>query len=125
MLVRRSQHTATLLLDGRVLIAGGGTPEQAQGSVELYDHSAGVSVHAPDLLHSGAASGTFRPVSPPIRPRSDHAAVLLSSGKVLVLGGDVSGIGASPTASAELFDPQSERFEEIAPMMTARRPYGV
>ena len=154
MLVRRSQHTATLLLDGRVLIAGGGTPEQAQSSVELYDHSAGVSVHAPDLLQPRAghtatllgdgrvlivgglggvssaelfdpASGTFRPVSPPIRPRSDHAAVLLSSGKVLVLGGDVSGIGASPTASAELFDPQSERFEEIAPMMTPRRPYGV
>ena len=28
-------------------------------------------------------------------------------------------------ASAELFDPRTERFEEIAPMTTARRPYGV
>jgi hypothetical protein len=67
----------------------------------------------------------FRPTSPPVRPRSDHAAVLVAGGKVLVLGGDVSGVGASPTASAELFDPATERFEEIAPMVTARRPYGV
>jgi len=154
MLIRRSQHTATLLLDGRILIAGGGTPERAQASVEIYDPSTGESVHAPDLLQPRAghtatvlndgrvlivgglggvssaelydpASGMFRPTSPPVRPRSDHAAVLVAGGKVLVLGGDVSGVGASPTASAELFDPATERFEEIAPMVTARRPYGV
>ena len=118
MLVRRSQHTATRLLDGRVLIAGGGTPERAQASVEIYDPSLGASVHAPDLLEPRAghtatllkdgrvliigglggvssaelfdpANGTFRPTSPPVRPRSDHAAVLLSNGTVLVLGGDV------------------------------------
>lgn len=154
MRIRRSQHTATLLLDGRVLIAGGGTPEQAQRRVELYDPSTGVSVDGPDLLqpragHTAtllgdgrvlivgglggvnsaelyeAGGGTFRLLTPPVRPRSDHAAVLLSSGKVLILGGDVSGVGASPTASAELFDPETEQFQEIEPMLTPRRPYGV
>jgi len=154
MLVGRSQHTATLLPGGRVLIAGGGTPEQARGSVEIYDPVRGVSVRGPDLVRPrsghtatllidgrvlvvgglGAvssaelyepASGTFRLTSAPVQARSDHAAVLLSNGKVLILGGDVSGVGATPTASAELFDPETERFEEIAPMVTARRPYGV
>ncbi|HZJ56434.1 MAG TPA: kelch repeat-containing protein [Myxococcaceae bacterium] len=154
MLVRRSQHTATLLPDGRVLIAGGGTPEQPGRSAEIYDPSSGASVHAPDLVQPRAghtatvladgrvlivgglgavtsaelyepASGTFRLTSAPLRARSDHAAVLVANGKVLVLGGDVSGVGALPTASAELFDPETERFREIAPMLTPRRPYGV
>src|SRR5262249_48125559 len=54
MLVGRSQHTATLLPGGRVLIAGGGSPEQAQGSVEMYDPAAAVSVRGPDLVRPRA-----------------------------------------------------------------------
>jgi len=115
MTTRRISHTATLLEDGAVLIAGGNLIESSrppvfktQSSAELYD---------PD-------TGTFRPTGSMMTPRSRHTATLLMDGRVLVAGGDVE----NPTderaplalATAELYDPIARSFASTGSMTTAR-----
>src|SRR5207249_1043693 len=85
----RVQHTATLLPNGRVLVAGGviDSPFCAVASAELYDPQ----------------TGTFSPTGSMGTARYSHTATLLPNGKVLVTGGfDCS---SSYIASAELYDP--------------------
>jgi N-acetylneuraminic acid mutarotase len=86
MSVARRQHTATLLWDGNVLIAGGRDSSGALATAEVFDPATG----------SFATTGSLNVA------RYGHTAVLLSNGKVLVAGGrDASGA----LASAELYDP--------------------
>lgn len=102
MLEPRSGHSATLLPDGKVLIAGGMRRNQDfYRSSELYDPATGKFEHAGDMSMA----------------RVGQAAVLLPSGKVLIAGG---WIGHGCTDSAELYDPTTGRFSTIA-KMTARR----
>lgn len=102
MLAPRSGHTATLLPDGRVLIAGGMRWNQDfYRSAELYDPT----------------SGKFQPTGDMLMARVGHAAVLLPSGKVLILGG---WIGHGVTDEAELYDPATGKFTTIAHMKTGR-----
>jgi hypothetical protein len=90
-------HSATLLDDGRVLVAGGGTgfgPDQASEKAYLFD-PAGESVG--DFVNVQSNLST---------PRFGHAAVRAPSGKVLLIGGAVY-----PTASTvEEFDPGTGIF---------------
>jgi hypothetical protein len=103
MLEPRSGHSATLLPDGRVLIAGGMRRNQDfYKSAELYD----------------PASGRFQRTGGMSVGRVGHIAVLLGSGKVLIAGGWV-GIH-SATDSAELYDPATGTFTVIAKMTTRR-----
>jgi hypothetical protein len=106
MLQPRSGHTATLLPDGRVLIAGGMRGNQDFYKLaELYD----------------PATGKFQPTGEMNQRRVGHVAVLLTSGrvsgKVLIAGGWV---GDGGTDSAELYDPATGKFTVIA-KMTSRR----
>lgn len=102
MLEPRSGHTATLLPDGRVLIAGGMRGNQDfYKSAELYN----------------PATGKFQPTGDMHQRRVGQIAVLLSSGKVLVAGGWV---GDGGTDSAELYDPATGQFTLISKMTSAR-----
>ena len=89
----RSRHTATLLPNGKVLVAGGFEGGVgALSSAELYD----------------PASGTWSATGSLTTARAYHTATLLPNGKVLVVGGtpdpDFFGVVFS---SAELYDPAS------------------
>jgi hypothetical protein len=92
-------YTATLLPDGRVLVAGGLHLDQALASTsaELYDPVTGTWVTTSDLSQG----------------RARHTATLLPDGSVLIAGGiaghEADGQISDWLASAELFDPGSGR----------------
>jgi len=102
MLSPRSGHTATLLPNGKVLIAGGMRRNQDfYRSAELFD----------------PATGKFQPTGEMNLGRVGHSAVLLRSGKVLIAGGWV---GHGTTDEAELYDPATGKFTAISKMTTRR-----
>lgn len=97
----RQNHTATSLLDGRVLVAGGDgyltdfSTDVIFASAELYDPTTGV----------WTLTGSMNIA------RSEHAAVALLDGRVLAIGG--SGVGTA-LASAELYSPTSASTDRSA-----------
>jgi uncharacterized repeat protein (TIGR01451 family) len=98
----RLMHTATLLSDGRVLIAGG-VDNSGSGSIqqaELYNPATG-QFTATGSLHLG---------------RTDHTANLLSNGKVLIAGGQ-TGTNAK---DAEIYDPSTGTFDAAGSMVEYR-----
>jgi len=96
MTTARGDHTATVLPNGKVLIAGRLAPNGS--STEIYD----------------PASRTFSATGSLATGRSNHTATLLPDGKVLVTGG--SGAGSS----AELFDYTTGQWTSTAPMKIDR-----
>src|SRR5690349_19947389 len=104
--ITRAQHTATLLSDGKVLIAGGydqpGSPSSIvfRASTEIFDPATNA--------WSSMASMTIA--------RSGHTATLLPGGKVLITGGYNGGY----LASAELYDPTSNTWSSAGSMVAAR-----
>jgi hypothetical protein len=100
----RLYHTATLLGDGAVLIAGGMAGTVALSSTELFD----------------PASGSFTPSGDMHTAREWHTATLLNNGKVLITGGgDVTSTSPS-LATAELFTPSTGTFTATGSMVIAR-----
>jgi hypothetical protein len=103
----RYWHTATLLNNGMVLIAGGwgGYPNGILGSAELYD----------------PATGTFTPTGSLNTARDLHTATLLNNSTVLIAGGAIAGWSGGPaTASVELYDPVTGTFSYTGSLNTAR-----
>lgn len=89
----RFSHTATLLLNGKVLIAGGMEENGVWlDSAELYD----------------PAKGRFSLIGKMSTQRAGATATLLPSGKVLIAGG-TDGSGKN-LASAEIYDPDTNTF---------------
>ena len=102
----RNLHTATLLLDGRVLIAGGdGRGTQSLDSAELYD----------------PATGKFSPTGSMLGARAFHTATRLADGRVLLTGGTSDGwAGAKFLATAEIYDPTTGSFSATGPLADRR-----
>ncbi len=101
---RRAGHTATLLGDGRVLIAGGYNAEYL-ASLEIVDPS------TKRLRSAGAL----------LEGRSEQTATLLPDGRVLFVGG--VGRGWTFLRSAELYDPKTGRSESVGSMTVPRESH--
>ena len=86
----RSNASAVLLSDGRILIAGGDSGCGPLTSAELFGTDGTVS--------SAAAMKVAR---------SRHFAVVLSDGRVLV-GGGITTTGGGATNTAEIYDPSAK-----------------
>jgi hypothetical protein len=90
----RALHTATLLPSGRVLLAGGVSPNWGVTAAEVYDPK----------------TGTFTPTGKMARARADHTAVALASGRVLILAG-------TGDPYVELYDPAKGTFAPTGTLM--------
>jgi WD40 repeat protein len=141
----RELHTATLLTNGQVLVAGGWDGFNFLSSAELYDRTTGAwtvtgnlntprSSHTATLLLNGQVlvaggsgdastelydpeTGTWTATGSMAGPRSGHAMTLLTSGKVLVAGGNS---GSGLLATAELYDPATGTWTATASLNVAR-----
>jgi hypothetical protein len=100
----RYAHTATRLLDGRILVVGG----FPTGSFEPLG----------DALLFEPARGTWSFAAAPPLPRGNHAAVLLPDGRVLTVAGD--GPGGRPTARATIYDPTTNTWSDAGQDVVAR-----
>jgi len=157
MTCARGMHTATLLTDGRVLVAGGyvdnsgpGCEGYASDTAELFDPGTGMWTPAGNMhgghvggtatllvdgrvLVAGGLQGYFVPSSraetfdPATgewtevgslgQPRLNTTSTLLPDGKVLVAGGTIAAYSHTPaTKSAELFDPATGQWSPTGSM---------
>jgi MYXO-CTERM domain-containing protein len=105
MTVKRYYHTAMLLGDGRVLVAGG-----RQDNTTVHNKT--------ELFSPSGLGGSFASSATMSTTRTNHAACILSDGRVMVAGGQAS--GGTTLASAEAFDPNTAQWTTLAPMATAR-----
>jgi Galactose oxidase, central domain/Kelch motif len=97
-------HTATLLMDGRVLVVGGCIGDGPSGwsnRAELFDPATNSWSEAYMMSNS----------------RCNHAAALLSDGRVLVAGGED---GEGILNSTEIFDPATRLWSKTGNLITAR-----
>jgi hypothetical protein len=101
----RQRHTATLLADGRVLIAGGFDGQTASAAAELYDPAA-------PLASAFSATAAMNVA------RYSHTATLLPDGRVLVTGGYDE--DDAPVSSAEVFDPSAGTWTPVGSMTAPR-----
>lgn len=108
---RRVGHTATLLADGRVFVAGGSNYKAYPGrysslrTAEIYD----------------PATNSWTPAAPLPRPRGEHTAALQPDGRVLVAGFAVEHYAGEQTRSTEggidLYDPATNTWSNVAYMV--------
>ena len=102
----RAEHTASILPNGKVLVAGGdNSTTESMNSAELYD----------PLTGNWSITGKMH------NTRMCHTATVLLNGKVLVNGGDdyysTSGL---TLATAELYDPLTGNWSKTGDMSFGR-----
>jgi hypothetical protein len=106
MIEARSGQTATLLSDGKVLVAGGRigpNGDRSAKSAELYDPGSG----------TWSATGSMHDA------RDGQTATLLLNGTVLVAGGSHGRSYNDALATAELYDPVSGTWTATGDMLAA------
>jgi hypothetical protein len=100
--IGRTDHTATRLADGRVLVIGGDNFVSITALAEIWDPSTG-QFTSPGSTSTG---------------RTQQAALLLANGKVLIAGGRNGSWGF--TGLSEIFNPADNSFVATGTMTTAR-----
>jgi hypothetical protein len=147
MATARSYHTATLLPNGNVLVAGGlNASGTSLASSEVYNPTTGTFAstvnnmpnkgvgHTATLLNTGKVlvagggnsssqlydylTNTWSSAGGMSSQRSYHTATVLLSGKVLIAGG--SGNNGAPTNSAQIYDPATGNFTATGNMTSPR-----
>ena len=109
--IARNCHTATLLQNGMVLIAGGRNGNTVLSSAELYDPT----------------TGNFTATGSLVTSRCGHSATLLQNGTVVIAGGyNFGNNSSSPTlSSAEIYDPVAGTFSATGSLATSRTDHSV
>lgn len=103
MTIGRSTPSATLLLDGTVLIVGGEIAVDTTTAVaEIYDPGAGT------ITAVGSLAGK----------RNGHTATLMADGRVLIAGGVTD--GGTALKSAEVYNPATKAFTSVGNMSVER-----
>ena len=104
-------HSAALLADGTVLVAGGTAVRSGQSvtalrSAERYD----------------PADGTWTEAAPMVDARTGHVAVVLDNGQILVIGGSIP-VGRTDEAAlafCELYDPDTDGWTPTGSLLVPR-----
>jgi len=104
MKTARDYHTATLLRNGKVLVAGG------------YSGPLGTVVLASTELYDPSTNG-WSDAAPMLIPHASHTAALLPDGKVLIASGRSSG---GDTMEAETYDPATNVWSKAGNLAVAR-----
>lgn len=105
MVQPRTEPTATVLRDGRILYVGGWAREGTDplAEAEVYD----------------PVAGEFEKVGSLAQGRGAQTATLLPDGRVLIAGGETA--TEDPTASVEIFDPATDTFAPGPPLPSPRK----
>jgi N-acetylneuraminic acid mutarotase len=99
----RSDHTATLLQSGKVLVAGGAN-DGIENSAALYD----------------PATGTWSQTGSLTTQRAGHQATLLQDGRVLVTGGSNDGDFSFGLRNTEIYDPTAGTWSQASDLNVPR-----
>ena len=136
-----NNHTATLLANGKVLVAGNDYRTNAFAVTEWYDEATRTSTRKVSVIETlppkgqitrscdrtndfvsaelyDPATGAWKCAASLNWPRGHHTATLLTNGLVLVVGGDDK--QGTALSSAELYDPTAETWTEIDGLQLAR-----
>ncbi len=104
----RNMHTATLLANGDVLIAGGNGFPHSLNSAELFHPS----------------TGTFTATGLMPNLVQNHTATRLYDGRVLMAGGERAAFPVQPNqvslSSAFIYNPSTGHFSQVGSMISAR-----
>jgi galactose oxidase-like protein len=133
----RGSHFAVLLLDGRVLIVGGGETRaelydpttdrfETTGTMQVVEFPSSATLLASGkvLIADGSGAEIYDPVSATFtstgsltESQGNHRATLLMDGRVLLTGGG----DFRASATAQVFDPKTGLFTKVGDMSTQRR----
>jgi N-acetylneuraminic acid mutarotase len=112
LITPRFNHSATLLPNGKVLIAGGA--RVFGRGCSLLDDAERAELFDP-------ATGRWSAAANMTTPRAGHAAILLPNGMLLVAG-VAGGSACDGLASSELYDPVRDRWTALGSLKKAAIP---
>lgn len=111
----RGGFSANLLSDGRVLVTGGSRFEKQDGRVTN-------TIFLDSTIIFNPSTGQWSAAASLETARTGHTAIVLSDGRLLAVGGNNPTGGAQPT-TAELYDPQTNRWIAVGALTTNARAY--